>query len=936
MFEHIKKRIIKGLIEEISCLDAAGIELVGHNYISQRENQPLIHHGLNKDYMPSGYTVDTFSDDSSIVGEYSAEKGYFDYSGEKDSPIYSKINKDILHALGHKGESDPDKIYLISNQEENSSFRAKFNATQIGQQHAERLIIIDARELAKGVYKQSISNPDSADYYKQYFPTFSQNMDNYEYFGKLPNACDGYVYADEINDAISHHFESGNSICVLHGISGSGKTQSAIDFVRRNKLIFPNYIWVGGEDWNSDASLSSVQRSRGGAPVNVAGLFNSEKSILVFDNFRSSLEESAFEELRSGFEKGGVVLVTSQVSVPQSSIYLSIPQLSIVSALELLGETVSSTSELCREFISRCRFSPLILSMTKKLGHEQGIDKETIYREILDEPELVDDSTGASIVRRIFSGLPKSSLDALRKIANSGINSHDIEFLRKFIGVLRCNSLQKLSILVPDNTTGVLRIHDLISIAVQDKLDSSPLVSSIEDFISLNAGDMTPSVLRQIHLCSDLIFEEHLRRGARDIDWLHYSLLQLEGDIKVELHSEMHEITLAESDSLQKIKSVIDAKEIHSYTIDDNEARKSYYSDCANLYDELLKKNVSEDIQLELLHHKGKSLRRSGMYPEALDSFNQLLELKPEWHATYGQIAHLGTQNGVEKDVKDAGEKAMRTLLGFIQDELFSVPLRVSLAALARLRSYGKIVREINEQQDSVKRLADVISISALEGLDQFYEAFVSFTSMFGYKHSIACVRIAESIPELIAIPPNQVEKRQWLSACEALTNSSVAAGRENNERLAKLLIDSALSFANKISDNEQLRSYDGRCVAKTYNIGLEPEKSIMAITKVPSEEVNHWLLYEKTKAYLELGEDNYEDALSSAKECFSSAKNDEKASARISIYHDILSSCYMKLDDHENATRELREAIENCSNEKYRADLELKLNELLQLTKKI
>lgn len=929
MFEHIKKRIVKGLIEEISCLDATGIELVGHNYISQREKQPLIHHGLNKDYMPSGYTVDTFSDDSSIVGEYSAEKGYFDYTGKSDSPIYSKINKDILHAFGHKGDSDPEKIYLISNQEENSSFRAKFNATEIGRKHAERLIIIDARELAKGIYEQSINNSAAADFYKQYFPTFSQNMDNYEYFGKLPNACDGYVYDDGINNAISNHFKSGKSVCVLYGVSGSGKTQSAIDFVKKNDFNFPNYIWIGGDDWNTDTSLSSVQRSRGGAPVNVAGLFNSEKSILVIDNFKSGLEEGDFEELKLGFEKGGVVLVTSQVSVPQSSMYLSIPQFSLNSALELLGETASSASELCREFISRCRFSPLILSMTKKLGHEQGIDKENIYSEILDEPELVDDSSGVSIVRKIFSGLPQSSLEALKKIANSGINSHDIEFLRKYIGALRCNSLQKLSILVPDNTPGVLRVHDLISISVQDELDSAPLAFSVEDFISSNAGDMTPSVLRQIHLCSEIILKEHQRRGPRNIDWLHYALLQLEEDIKVEIHNEIHEVTLTANDSLQKIKSVIDAKEIHSYTIDDHDARKSYYSVCANLYGDLLKKNVSEDIRLELLHHKGKSLRRSGLYPEALESFNQLLELKPEWHATYGQIAHLGTQNGVDKDVKHAGEKAMRILLEFIQDELFSVPLRVSLAALARLRSYRKIVQEINEQKDFVERLADVISISALEGLDQFYEAFVSFTSIFGYKHSGACVRIAESIPELIAIPPNQVEKRQWVSACEALTNSSVAAGRENNVRLAKLLIDSALSFANEIGDSEQLRSYDGRCIAKTYNIGLKPKESLMAIMKVPEEEVNHWLLYEKAKAYLELGEGNYDDALSSAKECFASAKIDEKAASRISIYHDLLSSCYMKLGDHKNATEELREAIENCSNEKYKADLELRLNEL-------
>lgn len=930
MFEHIKKRIIKGLIEEITCLDATGIELVGHNYISLRENQILIHHGLNKDYMPSGYTVDTFSDDSSIVGEYSAEKGYFDYSGDKQDPIYSKINKDINHALDHKGKLKLDKIYLISNQEENPSFRSNFNSTHIAKQYGDRLIIIDARELAKGIYDQSIRNPDAADLYKQFFPTFSQNMDNYEYFGKLPNLCDGYICEDNIINAISDHFANGNNVCVLHGVSGSGKTQSAIDFVKRSKDAFPNYIWVGGDDWNPNSSLCSVQRSRGGSPVNVAGLFNSEKSILVIDDYISGLEENNFEELSSGFEKGGVVLVTSQISVPQNSIYLSIPQFSIDKALDLLGETRSSASELCKEFISGCRFSPLILSMTKKLFLDQGIDKEVIFREILDEPGIVDDASGVSIVRKILSGLNESSLAALKKIANSGKNYHDIEFLRHYIGALKCSTLQKLSILVPENTTGVHRIHDLISIAARDEIDSAPIVVSIESFISLKAGDMTPSVLRQIHLCSELILEEHVRRGTRDIDWLHYSLLQLERYKKSDLHNEIHSIDISANDSLKKVKSVIDAKEIHSYEIADKKARSDYYATCASVYENLLNEGVSEEIQLELLHHLGKALRRSGKYAEALKSFNGLLELQPDWHATYGQIAHLGTQFEAEEYLKEAGEEAMRALLGYIQNDLISVPLRVSLAALARLRSYRKLVEEINEDSESVKKLADVISMSALEGLDQFYEAFVSFTSMFGYRHSATCVGIAEAIPEMIAIPPSQVEERQWISACESLTNSSVAAARESKDSLSRLLIGSALSFANAVNNSEELSSYHARCIAKTFNIGNDPENALRAIKKVPEQEVNHWLLYEEAKAFLEIGVDHHLDnALSSAIKCFKLAEADKKATARISIYHDLLSVCYQKLGHHESAINELSLAIAKCSNEKYRSELEQRMADL-------
>ena len=111
MFEPVKKLIIKQLIEEISALDATNIELVGHNVISYIESKRLIHHGINKDYMPSGYTVDSFSDNSDIVVEYSTEKGYFkDQCPKGTTPAkYEKIEKDINHAITHKPPLDLQK-----------------------------------------------------------------------------------------------------------------------------------------------------------------------------------------------------------------------------------------------------------------------------------------------------------------------------------------------------------------------------------------------------------------------------------------------------------------------------------------------------------------------------------------------------------------------------------------------------------------------------------------------------------------------------------------------------------------------------------------------------------------------------------------------------------------------------------------------------------
>jgi tetratricopeptide (TPR) repeat protein len=924
MFEHIKKRIVKGLIEEISCLDATGIELVGHNYISLREGKHLIHHGINKDYKPSGYTVDSFSDDSTVVGEYSTEIGYFDYSGNSADPVYEKINKDIAHAISHKKPLGPERIYLVSNQEENPSFRAKFNATEDGQNFSEKITIVDARELAKGIYDQSINNPIVADFYKQFFPSFSQNLDNYEYFGKLPKICENHISEARIINSIASHYDNGNKICVLYGVSGSGKTQAAIDFIHSNTTDFYNYIWISGEDWRQNATLSSVQRTRGGVPINVAGLFNSTKSILVIDDCSRDIDNNDFEELKIGFDKGGIVLLTSQISVPQSQLYLSIPQFSKGSALEILGEDPFFESQICNEFISKCRFSPLILSMTKKLASEQGVEREIIYREVLSDPELIDDAQGLSIIKKILRRLEPKALEALKKIANSGQNSHDAQFLRYYIGGWRCNTLQKLSILVPEDTLGVLRVHDLVLMAVRDRIDSRNIASEIESYISDNKGDMKPNIFRQIHLCFDQLHNEHLRRGNRDIDWIHYALLQCDSERKREFHKDLHELEITPNSSFPSVKTIIDAKEIHSYTITDLDLRRAYYEECIALYDVAIKRSPSKDILLELLHHKGKALRRCRKHDEALDTFNNLLELEPKWHATHGQIAHLGSQNGVGKEVRTQGENSMRILLHNMLSESYSIPLRVSLSAFARLRSYHNIAQELNRHDDQVKKLADIILMSALEGLDQFYEAYVSFTSVFGYNHSSMCVSIAEVIPEMTVVPPTQVERRQWVSACESLTNASIAAGREGKGELSNRLIVSGMNFANEICTSEMLSSFDARCVAKAYNIGKKPEKAIDAISKVAEADVNHWLLYEKSKAYLELGRN--EDALSCAKSCFTTAQSDQKAAARRSIYHDLISRCHEALGDYKGAKKELIMAID-CSKDNYEAELKERLS---------
>ncbi len=370
-------------------------------------------------------------------------------------------------------------------------------------------------------------------------------------------------------------------------------------------------------------------------------------------------------------------------------------------------------------------------------------------------------------------------------------------------------------------------------------------------------------------------------------------------EAKENIYSNIFEKDILKAENLASLLCIIDAKETHSYSIEDKDERSSYYETCAKEYKR---------------------------YDKALECFTELLQLRPNWHATYGQIAHLGTQYGVDTSIKASGEEAMRKLVNFMIEDFSVVPLRVSLGALARLRSYQKLKNVVASDKEKVIALANIITISALEGLDQFYEAYVSFTSMFGYQYPEFCVDLAETLPEMFTMPPEAIDKYQWVSACEALTNTAIAAKSSGKIDLYNKMSHASLTFADKINDKEVLKSFIARAVAKAYIVAEKPQLALDAIEKVSEEDINHWLLYRKAEALLELGDSSAIDVANNALDL---ALEDEKAKDNLSSYYDLKRQCYEKVGNIPEALVEAKHAVENCKDGKYKLTLE---NTLLRL----
>ncbi|MBB4189606.1 tetratricopeptide (TPR) repeat protein [Sinorhizobium terangae] len=915
--DNIEKIIILKLIDEVKALDASDLELIGHNMVALLEGQNLIHHGLNKDHKPSGYTVDTFSQASDIVAEYSTEKKYFvNGAAAGEPPFYEKIENDVAHALSHAPSGVVKKIYLLTTEEEVPSFRSDFNQTPTFKKHGKLIEIYDAREIAKTIYRQSIKSPQAASFYCDAFPSFSQSLDNYEYYGKLPAQCKGYSPDSLISSALSAHFST-SKICVLNGLSGAGKTQAAINFVRERSKDFGNYIWINGADWPKDTSLAAVKRTRGGAPVNVAGLFNATKSILVIDGVDRTLDAEMFTELKPGFALGGLVLATSQVRGVGNSIYLEIPKISDSSALKILGEADVS-NPVVTDFVAKCKFLPLILSTARSTIESQNLNKYDFYQDIVSNPIDVS-SDGRSIIKAILSKLEQETYRALVKIADSGVFTHDAEFLRSFIGINRCANLQARSILLPGSGINILKVHDLLCYAVQENPCSAELAAAVTKRTLDAEGEMKPSLLREIHLSYEVLIEQHKSRLSKEPDWLTYALLQIDGERKQQVYPGLHEYALRADLPLAAIMSIIDAREVQSYKLKRLE-REDYYRRCAEEYKSLIDAGVTTRIRAELLHHRGKALRRSEGYEEALRCFQELRDFSTEWHATLLQISHLGTQYGVSPEIRSAGSDAMNELVSLILSNSSAIPLRVSLSALAKLRTYKTLANAIRGRPEDVAKLHEIITTAALDGIDQFYEAFVSFTSLFGYEHETLAVALVEQIPELLAIEPKAIDAKQWTSACEGFANVSQGATRLAKADLATITSDASLRFADEILKKDRLKGFDARAIAKAYNNRGHFKKALEAIGKVAESDLTHWTLYRLAEA--QKGDGQVDAALGTAERALKLATQDSAASDNLSSYYELVGRCYQDSENDALAIEHAEQAISTCRNNRYLGSL--------------
>jgi hypothetical protein len=168
-------RLVQQLIDDIGAIGPAGnFERFGHAFLEGLLGAKLIHRGTTVGGNPVGYTVDTYSNQGTLVAEYSVERDYF---GEG----LGKPKRDFDHAL--EWNVAVKRVHLLSSQTAGpkaygDAVTASAKWDRKGASDVE-VTIYDARRIAELIVKDLLVKERAVDGLIEFVPHLQQVQEEF-------------------------------------------------------------------------------------------------------------------------------------------------------------------------------------------------------------------------------------------------------------------------------------------------------------------------------------------------------------------------------------------------------------------------------------------------------------------------------------------------------------------------------------------------------------------------------------------------------------------------------------------------------------------------------------------------------------------------------------------------------------------------------------
>lgn len=741
------------IAQEIENLGSSQFERLCYILVTAISGMQLIHRGTDSRGQPRRSTVDSYSSDGKVVGEYSVDQKYF--------CDLEKPQRDIEHAL--KVHPQTEKIYLLASvrmkPSEGKSMAALCDKLQ--KANSIKIFWYDGEEIAKYVLKELLRKTVIVEKLMEFLPSLHGIYLSTPNTAVLPTLPPNYQIDPAVCDA-SYGLLIEKKILFLTGISGIGKSALASKLARmlvEHEQLDAVYAIDSAEQIKSHRDLYAAYCELGGQKINLLGTLETRRSLVILDDLRHDVDE-ILRLLQQRIVDSSYVIITSQYLsdyAGQAGVEFKVP---FLESEDLIGSLINwrlpkekrCSQEQIRLISRKVKGYPLVLNCIRTsilYGNLDDGELESFLENIAEVEVEGEKKLMFRLLSRHIAAIGRE-LSAIQWLKSQYISEF---LLRKIVTKAGIASLRKRSLI--QSAAGIIKIHDIIYQCIQElpmnegsQKTYSQCRQRFYQFFKMERDKKSAEYFKALHIHEGKIAEIALECQEPGEEWYFY-IHSLSDDNVSPLPSFME-------DHLSAWPGGIPDKYV-AYTIleyIDYKLRQMDHKDPARL--DYIRSRIimlqealspiplpQNDIYRSIVHHIGKLLIAANDQENAMRCFTHILDSMPESHETRLQVARIYNRTHRPELAILECRKLLDTYLDGQQ-----ISMSVVLAAYEEIYSM-KTEKDVKEYYllDQFLMFQRAVSSMAVESFDQPYKVLAKIIKFYTYNYPEKAIQLIHSIP---------------------------------------------------------------------------------------------------------------------------------------------------------------------------------------------
>lgn len=922
--DFLKRAFINKIVDDLITLNGTEFEYFCKPIFEIIIGESAIHKGSNLFAKPISRTVDFSTNNFEVVGQCGTDNDYFGvFSGNFDDILKLKIEdtkpiKDISSAL--KNSEQCSKIILFSNQEAKAGRLDKVNKTINHFGIKQDVEVYDSEGIAN-IIVENIGNQRFIFGIIDYLPTASQVYSALSMQNELPPLPHDYVIRAVENSVIE--IIKQHKVSVIHGVSGIGKSKTALGVAHRLINEFDSVIWVNlGEKKEFD--FKSVKIGDFDKNLNLAHLCSTYKTLVILDNFFGDSAE--IESIFQTFAKeDSRVLITSleRSSRRENSFHLS--EMTIDEAKQLINKSIDIDDRYIDEIIETIGGHPLCLELVCQIINEEEYNDNEIaafLKEIEAIPHEIVRGKSQTISDLIIGKYAQKFIKEFTLIALLDAEQVSNYIFNKIIGMRAIRNLERGSLIVRSGLN-YSTIHSIVLLSIKNLIgechEKNALKEKVCEVLSVDNEYKNSDYYSFCVIHNDLLqnlYKDNLCDKYKKT--LLYAIIQITDNLvfKSDLINEIDKFDLSNNE-LEDLLLLIEKSELKLISIDKKISEEYYQEQATEVIEKLTEINTSipEESNLKLLieHHIAKIYYWKRDNINAKKIFKGLLSKYPSSEQCMLQLARIYDN---EKEYPEA-EKLIDIVLGNSNYDKQSYSVILSFYDLISNSRYNSFREKYIENR--CEDFVSTISATLRSSFDHPYRVLSSLSSYLGYN----LPKVFESLCSNLPAPDNVSKNKKLMIAYADIQFALYRLYKYKPKyegQKPKLTEISKLAEQYYI-EAEPTNDYENMKVAKFYIETEQYSNAGVYLEKINSKDA----FYYQTSAKQLRGVNNSPDALAAIGNAIEAAKKGECNKMFLPSFLNDKAEI-LKQTDVVEALKILTEAIELEKNFKTRAAWQQKM----------